>query len=210
MIDIASRPAEKRGAGTRRRFGRFIRIALIVAAALSPALPGVAHADEKVVLLGLNFPPQVASAQRGETHNFEKEYPGLGYSVEYRQPDWRIDVYIYDLQKKSIPDGIDSDPVKQELARSKDEIYGVARSGRYTRVDFKSDYTIPDARQKPRLLCSVFAFGRQDASDLDSFLCVTGWKNRFVKFRLTTIQHAGSEPEARSFLSAWIKSMWPN
>jgi hypothetical protein len=37
-----------------------------------------------------------------------------------------------------------------------------------------------------------------------------GERNKFVKFRLTTVRHTGSEAEARGFVAAWSDILWPS
>ena len=44
---------------------------------------------------------------------------------------------------------------------------------------------------------------------MDSFLCLTGWNNKFVKFRLTTRHDPRSGGEVRRFMEAWLKILWP-
>jgi hypothetical protein len=83
--------------------GRKLLFALAPAALQSVALAQV-PADETVTLHGLTFPPVIAGADRFSLREYEKENPGLGYSVGYRLPDAVATVYIYDLKQREIPD----------------------------------------------------------------------------------------------------------
>ena len=66
-----------------------------------------------LTFFGLTFPEKVADAKIGPARDFETSDPGLGYGVKYEKPGWAIDVFIYDLGRKSIPDDIDSDVLKK-------------------------------------------------------------------------------------------------
>jgi hypothetical protein len=35
-------------------------------------------------------------------------------------------------------------------------------------------------------------------------------KNKFLKFRVSTIPHKGSQAEAKRFITAWIDRLWPS
>jgi hypothetical protein len=39
--------------------------------------------------------------------------------------------------------------------------------------------------------------------DADSVLCLTAWKHKFLKFRMTTAHRAGGDLEAEDFFGAW-------
>jgi hypothetical protein len=85
------------------RIGRTILLALAIVGwpAFARAQP---PADETVAFHGLNFPASIAGAERVSVREYEKDNPGLGYSVGYRQPDAVTTVYIYDLKARNIPD----------------------------------------------------------------------------------------------------------
>jgi len=38
---------------------------------------------------------------------------------------------------------------------------------------------------------------------------LTGWHNKFVKFRMTTRPSPRSSADARRFVEAWLKILWP-
>ena len=40
------------------------------------------------------------------------------------------------------------------------------------------------------------------AGDADSYLCVTAWRGKFVKFRMTVAQRPGNDAEAERFIAA--------
>jgi hypothetical protein len=58
---------------------------------------------------GFSFPDVIAGLQFKSKRDFEAEYPGLGSSLRYEGEGMWADVFIYDLQKPAIQDGIKSD-----------------------------------------------------------------------------------------------------
>ncbi len=170
---------------------------------------GEIAAKEPPTLMGLTFPAQVADAKIGGTHNFEKKKPGLGHGVEYLRPGWKINVYIYDLRKPSIPDDPESGVVKTQLKQAMNDIFEAGRRGTYDNVELKREYAIADSERRTKLLCSAFLYVHKTAGDVDSFLCVTSWQGKFIKFRMTTRRSDAAQDAAKKFLDAWIGILWP-
>jgi len=182
----------------------------VIALILSAVFTGVLQcAAEPVTIYGLAFPDRIGGASRGDVENFELANPGLGSRVRYHLPGWAIDIYIYDLKLTSIPDRADSEVIKAHLEQAKGDIVILGQRGTYRNVSFKTNYTIHDARNRPQLACASYTFIRSSNQNVDSFVCVTGWHNKFVKFRMTTLVHAASANESQSFLKAWVKVLWP-
>jgi hypothetical protein len=179
-----------------------MRAALI--GAIAAGLIGSAVAQEPLTLHGLKFPAKIQGAQRGAPHDFEKTNPGYGHSVQYTAPDWAITVYIYDMGRDKIPDDPQSEVVKGQLEAAKREVYDVRSD-----VEWRREFTIDGESRKARFICGSFAFADKNSEPLDSFVCMTGWKNKFVKFRLTTRPRDGTEAEATRFVRGWIKVLWP-
>ena len=93
------------------RIARMLLIALL-AFGLPNVAPAQAQVSEAVTFHGLTFPDDIAGAQRSNAYDHEKQRPGLGYGVGYRQSGVVITVYIYDLRMRDIPD----DPSAPEIA----------------------------------------------------------------------------------------------
>jgi len=186
---------------TRKNLTLLAAAALIVAATVA--------APAAVSFFGLNFPDRVAAAKLGPINEYEKTKPGLGYGVEYLQPNWKINIFIYDLGKTAIPDDLASEVLTSQLKQAQGDILELQKQGIYAKVDLKRNRTLKDGGGRPRFLCSDFAYVHAKAGNVDSFLCLTGWKNKFVKFRLTAAQHGGSQAEADRFMQAWAKLLWP-
>jgi hypothetical protein len=186
--------------------GRKLLFSLVLAALQSVALAQV-PADETVTLHGLTFPPAIAGAERFSLREYEKENPGLGYSVGYRWPDAVATVYIYDLKQRDIPDDPSAPAIKAQFAAASADIFRAQQQGVYLKVESRGEFSMADARGRARLLCADFQLTRA-GGELASYLCVGGWSNNFVKFRITAQQQ--SQAEARRFLQAWVDMLWPN
>ena len=181
--------------------------AAVLAASLITLAVGAAQAA--VSYFGLTFPDTIGGARIGPVTDFEKTNPGLGYGVRYDKPGWIINVYIYDDGFGSIPHDLFSDVVQRQLKQAQGDIVELQRRGTYANVSFKRSYLMSDAAHRPRFLCSDYTFTRKDMGNVDSFLCLTDWNDRFVKFRLTTAEHAGAERDAAAFVNAWTGVLWP-
>ncbi len=167
-------------------------------------------AKAAVSYFGLTFPDRIADAQIGPTRDFETEHPGLGYGVRYQKPGWAIDIFIYDLGRTSIPADVGSDVLKAQLEQAQGDVFEQQRRGVYSQVKVTGSHTIKDKGGRDRFLCDDFSYVRQPEGSVDSFLCVTGWNNKFVKFRLTTRHAARSAAEARRFIEGWLEVLWPS
>ena len=64
---------------------------------------------------------------------------------------------------------------------------------------------------RPIFHCASFNYLRGDNRDIDvdSFLCLTSWSDKFVKFRMTGVKGSISRTNTFSFLAAWMPLLWP-
>jgi hypothetical protein len=186
---------------TRLSIAGLATAALVIAASVAT--------QAAVTYFGLSFPDRVAASKRGPVTDYEKTNAGLGYSVEYLQPNWKINVYIYDLRKALIPDDLTSGVMTSQLKQAQGDIFETQKRGYYTQVNLRRNRTLRDTRGRARFLCSYFTYVHQTAGKVDSYLCLTGWRNKFVKIRMTAKQHGGSDAEADRFIRAWMKLLWP-
>ncbi len=189
--------------------GRAARGWLVAAFAVAIALGATAASRAAVTYFGLTFPDRVAGATLGPVTDFEKDHPGLGYGVRYQQQGWAIDVYIYDDGIKPIPDDLGAEVHKKQIDQAQGDIFEMQKSGRYSGVKLTRSHVIKDRSGRTRFLCRDFTFAREKTGKVDSYLCLTGWNNKFVKFRLTTLHRADSAGEAKRFMDAWIGVLWP-
>jgi hypothetical protein len=188
------------------RIARLLLLALSVLA-LPSAAPAQMPANESVTFHGLTFPPTIAGAERFAVRDYEKDNPGLGYSAGYRQPGATTTVYGYDLRKRGIPDDPSAPVVAAELEAAKADIVRAQQRWAYLKVELKEEFSIADARNRARFLCAGYSMVRADG-ELASYVCVGGWNNKFVKFRMTGEQHSRADP--RPFVQAWTELLWPS
>jgi hypothetical protein len=186
------------------RLGRTGLMTALISAVAAPA----AWAIAPVTVYGLKFPEEVAGFTLNDSTNFEKGTPGLGYGLDYSKPDWKLDVFIYDLKRVAIPDDAKSAIVRAEFERSRAEVFLAQPRGPYAQVYLRRNFTIEDPRKQTRFQCATFHMTRDGAKPQDGFMCVTSWRNKFLRYRLTTLAHQGSEAEARQHVAAWINVLW--
>lgn len=183
----------------RARAGIVAVIAVLVSAV-------AASAQEKLKsVYGLPIPDRVGSLVYGRSIDFESKSPGLGYALRFGgQPGWMVDVYLYDLGIKSIPADAESDVIKSQLAQARGDVFELAKRGTYANVTDKGDFSVP-ATGKPRFICSSFGYLRGERVDMDveSYLCLSSWNDKFVKIRMTAPKGMMSRSDATSFVQAW-------
>jgi hypothetical protein len=159
------------------------------------------------VVYGLSIPDRVGSLVYERTIDFESKTPGLGYALRFAgQPGWMVDVYLYDVGLKTIPEDAESDVIKNQLAQARGDVFELGKRGTYSNVADRGDFKVP-ATGKPRFICSSFNYRRGDRVDIDvdSFLCLSSWSNKFVKVRMTAPKGTMSRADATGFVQAWIE-----
>lgn len=167
-------------------------------------------ARQDIFLLGLRFPEYVAGRPRGRLVDYESGRAGLGYSMGYDQRDERVTVYVYDLGASSIPTELGSNAVRRQFTRAQADIAANVGPdpGRFTRVTPVSTYSIADDEGTARYLCASYEIEQND-QQFDSYLCLTSWNDRFVKYRITRPKAAGNINEASRFVQQWTETLWP-
>jgi hypothetical protein len=171
------------------------------------ACAGGAAADP-VTMHGLGFPEMVAGYARNETKDYETTHPGLGYSAAYRRNAWTASVFIYDLGLKSIPDDPLAPPIREQVQQASAEVHRAVTAGAYQKASNKGAYNLPDAG-RARFQCADFEIVRRDGEERDSLLCITAWRGKFIKFRVTGPRQSDGTAHARRFVEAWGKVLWP-
>lgn len=196
--------------GARSGFKGVVAIALVAMAAVA-AVPSSAEAQagKKLKRLGVDFPMRIGGSKRLEHTNFEKRAPGLGHGVKYEAPGWTINLFVYDKQKKSIPDGVESPAVTVEFEQAKGDIFTAEKKGVYTDVTLNREYLLTDLAGSHRFQCAGFGFVHKTRGDVDSFLCVTSRLGKFIKLRATADRRDGSDLAFRQYMGAWIEHLWP-
>jgi hypothetical protein len=173
------------------------------AIALSVLAVFAALAQEPLRVHGLAIPAEVGGFTRGPVRDYEAQQPGLGQSVRFTaRPGWIIDVFIYDAQLKVIPDDIDSSVQLGQFAQAKGDIVEAGRRGFYVNVQERAAFTVGGGAR--RFACAMFNYQRGDKREIDSFVCLSGWNNRFVKLRMSSPAGSMAQGDATKFAEAWI------
>jgi hypothetical protein len=190
---------------------RLFRTSALAIAVIALSVSATLAQTKSKIIYGLSIPDWVGSLVYKETVDFESKSPGLGYALRFSgQPGWLVDVYLYDVGLKSIPSDIESDVVKAQFAQAKGDVFELGKRGTYADVKDAGDFTVP-ATGKPRFVCTSFSYKRGDRIDVevDSFLCLTAWNNKFVKLRMTGPKGSISRSDANLFATAWISLLKP-
>jgi hypothetical protein len=184
---------------------RIVVIAVVLVAACCS--DGHSYAQQVERIYDLQLPPHLGAFKRGgDIRNYEASSPGLGYSAAYHKPGWTMTVYFYDKGLKAIGNGITDASVTNEQASSKQDIVDAGKKGSYHDVEWIRDFHAPDAGEDSQFICSHFELKFEQGAPLqDSFACLTGWKNRFVKLRLSGLHDAKSITEARMAAEGWMQ-----
>ncbi len=168
----------------------------------------IAHAQaptSPVTAFGLTFPVEVAGARIASSQDYEGQHPGFGHTVRYQRQSWIIDIDIYDMRRRVIAEGPHAAPVREQLEVTAGEIIRT-----FNRAERVGTYVVSDERGRPRLQCANFVYRRGDRpGDFISLLCVTGWKNKFVRFRMSAPRQGSAETDAKAVLDAFVVMLWP-
>lgn len=160
---------------------RGLRGLLALAALLSFLV--VAQAQETVSHHGFDFPLKIGALTRGDVTNFEKSNPGLGYGIRYSGEGVRVDIFVYDLGKRSIDWNIHSADQKQEFANAVRDVHRAKDRGLYRSVKDGPEFESP-AVKNPFFRCKVFLIDRGEGRIEDSALCLGARHDKFFKIRI--------------------------
>ncbi len=163
---------------------------------------------EPVTMLGLAFPDAVDGFVRGDTRDYESTHPGAGYSAAYRRNAWTATVFIYDLRMKSIPDDPLAPLVREQVQQASAEVHRAVAAGAWEKASNRGTYNLPNAG-RARFQCADFALVRAGGQELDSLLCITKWRGKFIKFRISGAKQSDGTAGARRFVEAWSEVLWP-
>lgn len=187
------------------RAGILTAIAVLVSAAV--ALAQESTPEKLKVIFGLSIPDRVGSLSYARSVDYESKSSGLGYGLRFvGRPGWIVDVYLYDLGRKTIPTDAESDVIRDQLAQARGDVFELGKRGTYANVSDNGDFKVP-ATGKARFICASFNYlrGERVDIDVDSFLCLSSWHDKFVKVRMTAPKDAMSRADATDFVQAWIE-----
>jgi len=168
-------------------------------------LLGTATIAEDVKLPGPKIAlPEVEGFTKGKTHVYKEAE--FGYSVSYVAPHIVITLYVYNMNQSEIPDGAKSEKVKDEMKRTVGEIEQSKKNGTYKSVKeigAAEIVSLGKGKDVPAALRRQFLVERTEGEKFsDAF--VTGYKDHFIKFRITydLEEKAESNKKIATFLEA--------
>lgn len=148
---------------------------------------------------GLRLPTRVGEIYRKGENDFGGR---LGVGVKFLAENaaygayLKIDVYVYDLGVRNIPNGAYNPVVRAEFDRAVQDIHMLRRQGRYQEVA-PLDSTLQAHAQ---LLVGRFRIVTQGMAQ-DSYLVLTGHRGHFVKVRASFLESARdlAQPQLEAF-----------
>ncbi len=136
---------------------------------------------------GIVFPDRIATLEkRAEATDYETKSPGLGVSVAYDGPGITVTVYVYTMNMKFIPTGLNSLVLRDNFSQAVWDIERMGELGRYSDVKRISDGEVSwDASGKGVTSHHAFYSYWQNGRDRLSHLYLMGFRNHFFKIRFT-------------------------
>ncbi len=181
-------------------FSLFILQAFVYAQKPTPKEDTTKKSDETTITF-----PEIKGWTKGDIATYPKAE--LGYSIGYQSKEGgRLTVYVFDMGEKEIADGVDSDKVKAQLTEAERQIQAAADAGYYDDVKkIKSEtITLGGKDGKVKTLYTVYSFSIR-GNDVTSEIYVFGYKNNFIKFRVTRAKD--DEKSKNKAIEAFHKAM---
>lgn len=138
--------------------------------------------EAAVSRFGFDFPLRIGSLTRGEVTDFEKTSQGLGYGIRYRASGARVDLFVYDLGKRSISPETSSSDQKEEFANAVRDVHRAREKGFYRSVKDGREFESP--AKNPVFRCKTFQIDRGEGRLEDSALCLGAQNDKFFKVRI--------------------------
>lgn len=189
---------------------------LLVAVALACSTVAATAQLAPLGLTGTDMPLTLGQAKRGEIKDFEASNPGLGQAIAYQLPGWRNTLFVYDLKRKDLPEKADAKVIAPQLQQAAGDILTLKKRGDYAEVEEGLAFMVP-AGANPRFHCKSYVLKsatplggiKSASSEFDSYLCVTTWRKKFIKARMTTERRASAPREAAEFIAALDQALKP-
>jgi len=137
--------------------------------------------------LDLTFPETQAGLTIASVTEYEPRMPGMGTAFHYHAPNAKASIYLYTAGMPQILDGIESGVMRGHFEQVVQEIFRAEKRGLYvsvSRLDADGVVVLSSAGHFIPLLHASFKVSQQGTERL-SYLSLTGYRNHFVKVRLT-------------------------
>ena len=139
------------------------------------------------------LPEEIGELRFLDRKDYDK--PGLGFSLRYEGPGFlKADIYLYDLDQKDLPDGIDSPHAAAQMKEIDWVIREFERRGHYEDVERTESGTKSLGKDQIAFLWNRHRYRQNHPEHPDdsepriseSFLRIEGGK--FLKIRITTLE----------------------
>ncbi|PTY06720.1 hypothetical protein DB346_00180 [Verrucomicrobia bacterium LW23] len=146
---------------------------------------------------GLNFPQDLAGQTRGIAQDFESKMPGLGSSIGYSSPSGaKSNIYIYNMKKRGIPADPNNEVIREELERSKGEVFALQDKKLYSDVrELDTGIATMGKNGAPKMRYIKLSFNTKDGVPVISYLLMTGYKGNFFKIRYSYPASLGDDAD---------------
>lgn len=128
------------------------------------------------------FPPIMGPLTLTGRTDYEKDSPGLGYSINYTDNVASMEIFVYDSQNKFIPDDINSPFVLRAFQEAAGDIISLGRKGKLIGLRNSEARTITLSGKYMYLITYEFT---QDNAEKFGVLMLTVHKGKFFKVWLT-------------------------
>jgi hypothetical protein len=167
---------------------------------------------------GITFPVTLGPLALKSTGAFDK--PELGVEIMYQAagdaPQARAHIFVYDLGKKNLAAGADSEDAKAAFEQAKGDIAAMATSGRYKALKLVSEkpYALKAGNKAVPMLSAAYQYtfvpdptkGGQERA-VTSHLFLTVYKGQFLKVRLMCFDPAKDEALVKDVMAALGEAM---
>jgi hypothetical protein len=128
------------------------------------------------------FPPILGPLTLTDKTNYEKTTPGLGYSTKYKDNIAALEIYVYDLQFKSIPDDMNSPVVLGAFREAAGDIFANGRKHLYKQLTYSEARTVTLSGKDMLIINFEFSL---DNVDRFAVLMFTVHNGKYFKVWLT-------------------------
>ena len=153
-----------------------------------------AKAQTAISYYGFEFPLRIGPLTRGDVTDFEKTKAGLGYGIRYSGEGLRVDIFVYNLGKRSISWDVFHADQKQEFDSAVRDVQRAKERGLYRDVKEGREFESPSVKN-PFFWCKAFVIDRGEGRVEDSSLCLGARSNTFVKVRIGMTPPGGNIPD---------------
>ena len=173
----------------------FVLLLIVVLGALLVRLGGFPHVGTGYQRSEAIDFPEVEGFRRSKP--FEFPDPRHGSVVSYEAGPVRINIYVYDSGLDFIPDGASSNVVKEEAVLVEEGLRELRRRGKYRSYAERAsgESRVGDSPDAPRAQRRLFEIEREDGGRILTDVYITGYRNHFVKIRLTYPEGMRTESE---------------